>query len=123
VNGSTKADLEVSGQHYPKFSFGVINNLYADVILGVDFMKLHWSVIFETAGPRDAICLQTRSSTNVPGACNVLAAKVDVPSIFRTVDKNCNPIATKSWKFGLEDKQFISEEVKKLLQAGIIEPS
>jgi len=112
----------VSGQRYPKFSFGVMDNFCADVILGVDFMKLHRSVTFETAGFRDAICLQTRTSTNVQGACNVLAAKVDAPHIFRMVDKNCKPIATKSRKFGLEDKQFIIEEVK-LLQAGINEPS
>jgi len=122
INGSTRADLVVSGQRYPKFSFGVMDNLCADVILGVDFMKLHRSVTFETTGSRDAICLQTRTSTNVQGVCNVLAAKVDAPRIFRTVDKNCKPTETKSRKFGLEDKQFISEEVTKLLQAGIIEP-
>ena len=77
VNGSTRADLVVSGQRYPKFSFWEMDNLCMDVILEVDFMQLHWSVIFETAGSRDAICLQTRNSTDVQGACNVLAAKVD----------------------------------------------
>ena len=52
VNGSTRANLMVSGQRYSKFSFGVMDNLWANVILGVDFMKLHWSVTFETAGTR-----------------------------------------------------------------------
>ena len=52
VNGSTRANLMVSGQRYSKFSFRVMDNLWANVILGVDFMKLHWSVTFETAGTR-----------------------------------------------------------------------
>jgi len=86
-------------------------------------MKLHRSITFETSRSRDAICLQTRTSINVQGACNVLTAKVHAPRIFWTVDKNCKPIATKSRKFGLEEKRFISEEVRKLLQVGIIEPS
>jgi len=43
-----------------------MDDLCADVILGVDFMKLHRSITFETAGSRDAICLQTRSSTGSP---------------------------------------------------------
>jgi len=86
VNDSTRADLVVSGQRYPKFSFGLMDNLCADVILGVDFMKLHRSIIFKTAGSRVATCLQTRSSTNVQGACNVLAVKVNAPRFFRTVD-------------------------------------
>ena len=33
VNGSTRADLVVSDQRYLKFSFGVMDNLCADVIV------------------------------------------------------------------------------------------
>ena len=35
----------------------------------------------------------------------------------------CQPIATKSRKFNHEDKLFIKEEVRKLLNEQIIEPS
>jgi len=55
--------------------------------------------------------------------CNVAAAKIDPPLLFHNLTSDCHPIACKSRKYSEPDKQFISQEVSNLLDAGIIEPS
>ena len=55
--------------------------------------------------------------------CGVTVSTVETPRIFHNVLLTCQPIATKSRKFNDEDKLFIKEEVRKLLNEQIIEPS
>ena len=61
-------------------------------------------------------------SQNV-GFCNLVAANIDPPKLFYNIKEDCRPIACKSRKYSDSDKLFISEEVSKLLKAGIIERS
>jgi len=79
-------------------------------------MKLHWSVTFEPAWCRDAVCLRTRSSTKLQHKVYVMCWKVHPARVFRTVDKNCKHIATKSRNLSLKDKQFTSKEVIKFFK-------
>ena len=52
-----------------------------------------------------------------------MAAKIEPPRIFRSVFKDCVPVATKSRRYSETDKKFIQEEDSKLLKEEIIEPS
>ena len=52
-----------------------------------------------------------------------MAANADLSRIFRTVQEDCNPVSTKSRRCSNEDTTFINEEVNKLLNEGIIQPS
>ena len=55
--------------------------------------------------------------------CGVTVSIVETPRIFHNMLPTCQPIATKSRKFNHEDNLFIKEEVRKLLNEQIIEPS
>ena len=122
VHGTAEVDLIVADKYYYHFRFGVINELCADVILGLDFIKMHKEVQFNLHGPNKPLRIDTGSATTSE-ACLVMAAKVEQPRIFRSLEKNCKPIATKSRKYSQADQDFIKEEICKLLEEGIIEPS
>ena len=45
------------------------------------------------------------------------------PELFAHLSPDCQPIASKSRKYSKTDKEFIVKKVKRLAEAGIIEPS
>ncbi|KRX92976.1 Retrovirus-related Pol polyprotein from transposon 17.6 [Trichinella pseudospiralis] len=49
--------------------------------------------------------------------------KMDPPRLFAHLSPDCRPIATTSRKFSAEDTDFIRNEVRTLLEDGVIEPS
>ena len=120
IHGFVNVNASVLGNDY-LLKLGVIDKLYADIILGQDFLKLHESVTIEMGSSQPSISIcnkQERKAT-----CSVSMAKIFPPRLFQFLDcKSCIPIATKSRKFK-EDKKFIREEISKLLTEGIIEPS
>ena len=94
-----------------------MNNICADVLLGLEFMRNHKEDIFMFGG-RDKVLNISKNS------CNVLPARVNkAPSIFLFVDSNVKPIAIRSRKFKADDSKFIKSKVEKLLKDGIIELS
>jgi len=80
-------------------------------------MKLHRSITFKMVGRFDSF---TVPSTKVGG---VAAADVEAPRSFQFLSPDVKPIATRSWRFNVEDAQFIKDEVAKLQSEGIIESS
>ena len=96
-----------------------MEELCADVILGLDFMKLHNEIEFKMHGPQEAISI----NRPINKSCNVMAAKIKPPRIFRSISPDCVPVATKCRRYSESDKKFIKEEISRLLEEGIIEPS
>ena len=123
INGEARVSLEISGKTYTKFTLGVMDNLCADVILGLDFMKEHEEVRFKLHGNKSLLEVDSGVVKRMDYVCLVMAANVDPPRIFRTVKKDCKPVVTKSRRYSKEDETFIKEEVMKLLKEGVIEPS
>ena len=123
VHSNAKVDLQVNKENYARFNVGVVDKLCADVILGRDFMKLHEGVHFNQQGHKSVLQVNPGRTKHSDEMCLVMAANVDPPRIFRTVKENCKPVATKSRRYSKEDTKFINEEVIKLLNEGIIEPS
>ena len=58
-----------------------MNQLCADVILGLDFMKMHKEVQFKLHGPNRFIRIGTGSATTSE-ACLIMAANLEPPKIF-----------------------------------------
>jgi len=59
---SVKATVTLHGQTYQHVRFGVEKDLYADAVLGQDFMHLHDSVIFQVSRDLDPVAVgQDRS--------------------------------------------------------------
>jgi len=80
-------------------------------------MNQHQEVVLKLGGPRKGLVVDTKSH------CAVAASSVDTPRFFHNLDTNCRLNATASHKFKQEDKLFIRDEVSKLLNDNIIEPS
>ena len=69
------------------------------------------------------VCFPFNGSQEPLSICGVAAAKVDAPSLFENLTKDCKPVATKSRRHSVADERFIQTEVQKLLKDGVIEPS
>ena len=119
VKGAVLVNFKVFNKNYPKFKLGVMEELCADVILGLDFMKLHSEIEFKMDGPQEAISINRPLNKS----CNVMAAKIEPPRIFRSISPDCILVATKCRRYSKSDKKFIKEEISRLLEEGIIEPS
>ena len=122
-HGIAKVDLQVNKDNYARLNLGVVDKLCADVILGLDFMKLHEGVHFNLHGHISVLQVNLGRVKHSDEMCLVTAANVDPPQIFRTVKEDRKPVATKSRRYSREDTKFINEEVNKLLNEGIMEPS
>ena len=89
VKGAVLVNLKVFNNNYPKFKLGVVEELCAEVILGIDFIKLHSKIEFKMYGPQEAISINNH--LNKP--CNVMAAKIEPPRIFQSISPNCASVA------------------------------
>ena len=108
VLGFVKTALKINGRYYKNVKFGVVYNLCADIILGLDFLQKHRRVIFQFHGQVNDLCIND-------GHCSVSAAKVkEMPEIFKFIDPNVRPIAVKSRNYSSADRCFIANGVSKL---------
>ena len=119
IKGIVSVELCAFNNTYSELKLGVMKDLCADLILGIDFMKQHKEIKFKFSGNQNAVSINdTRTQV-----CNVMAANIEPPRIFRSIPKDCVPVATKSRRYSEADTRFINEEVSKLLKEKIIEPS
>ena len=77
-------------------------------------MRQHEEVVFKLGGSKKGLVVEH---------CGVAASRVYTQRLFRNLIPGCQPIVTKSRKFNNDDRQFIYNEVSKLLNDNIIEPS
>ena len=108
VRGNVIANLKIEGRTYPGLSFGVVDSLCTDVILGQAFLKKHNEVIFRLDGP------EKRQMVDSPAQCAVTVSKLETYRLFGNLEPGCKPIATKSRRYNESDKLFIRYEVNKL---------
>ncbi|KRZ44323.1 Retrovirus-related Pol polyprotein from transposon 17.6 [Trichinella pseudospiralis] len=110
--GCITVDLKVQDRLYESFRLRVLPHLCADVILGQDFHRMHESVTLNYGGNLPPLII-----------CGLATLRVDPPRLFAHLSPDCRPIATTSRKFSAEDTDFIRNEVRTLLEDGVIEPS
>ena len=89
-----------------------MSNLCTDVILGQNWQEQHESVTICFGGTAPFVTI-----------CGLSTLHVDPPPLFQFLVPGYKPIASKSRRYCMEDKEFISTEINKLLEEGIIEPS
>ena len=119
VLGRGTSDFDVQGRtyEYKNFSFEVISNLCADVVLGQSFLNKHSEVLLKLKGTQKRLVIDNKPY------CGVSASNFGGRRLFQNLQPDHKPIATKSRKFNDSDKVFIKNEVSHLLKEGIIEPS
>ena len=112
MQGYCKADITLNGRLYPNRTLYILSNLCVDVILGQNWQSQHESITIEYGGMAPPLKICGLTTLNIPP-----------PSLFQYLTSECKPIATKSRRYSNEDRRFISSEIMKLLDEGIIEPS
>ena len=112
TKGYCVSNLTVEGRDYEDVELSILPDLCTDLILGMPFLKRHQDVRLTFGGkePRLEICGMTRM-------------KVETPKLFSNLSADCHPIATKSRRFNPPDEKFIEDEIQRLLNEDVIEPS
>ena len=90
----------------------VMENLYADVMLGQDFMERHKSVVFTFNGKEPTLQVSALTPMEVPP-----------PSLFMHLSSDCKQIAVKPRRHTKDDEEFIKKKTQRLLDEGTIKPS
>ncbi|XP_072401065.1 uncharacterized protein [Diabrotica undecimpunctata] len=112
VKGVTTQNIKIGDHSYDNINLFIVKNLCADIIIGHDVLSNHSSLEFEFGRPKEVFKV-----------CSVVEASVPAVPLFCNLTSNCKPIAVKSRRHSAEDQIFIKNEVKKLLNDGIIEES
>ena len=90
IVGLCTTDIIVNDQKYERVSFGVMEYLCSDVILGQTFQKLHNRLVIEYGGSKnDLIILK-------PKVCALTEALISKETLFPSLPAKCRPIAVKS---------------------------
>ena len=112
IEGYCYTDIILENRIYGNIKLYILSNLCTDVILGQNWQEQHESITicFGGAAPPVNICGLSTLCTNPP-------------PLFQFLSSECKPVASKSRRYCMEDKAFISTEIDKLLDEGIIELS
>ena len=89
------------------------------MIIGKDFIKKHKSVTLCFDGPEPALQFPSQDNFN----CVLTAMNIQLPTLFANIPADVKPIACKSRKYKMLDRNYIAAETSRLLKEGIIEPS
>ena len=95
-----------------------MEELCTDIILGIDFMKLHSQIDFKMQGPQEGISVNRLLGK----PCNVIVAEIKPQKFFLSIS-DCVPITTNCRWYSKLDKKFIKKEISKLLEERIIKLS
>ena len=114
-------DAEVNGKLYRGIVASVLKSMVCPLILGKDFLRRHKQVTFQFDGTDDPVVFGAISQTDTKKPSTLM--NVPPPPLFTNLSPDCKPIAEKSRRKNERDKQFIKEEIAKLLAEGKIEPS
>lgn len=112
TSGVCEVNINVNGRGYERVCLTVLPKLCCDVVLGQDFQKLHESVQLNYGGDLPPLVI-----------CGLGVLKIDPPELFGNLTADCHPVASKSRRYSTEDREFIENEVQRLLKEEIIEPS
>ena len=114
--GYCTVDVTLKGSNYPSTHLSILKDLCSDVVLGQDFQSQHQSVIIGYNGPKPDLQL---SNDTVYG---LAAAFAEEPSLFSNLSGSCK-VAVKSRQYSNSDREFIDQEIQRLLSEGITEAS
>lgn len=107
-----RVNIQLQDHSYTMVEVLIMKNLCADFLVGHDILKYHSTVEigFKGDGPPLKIC-------------SLATACVQPVPLFSNLTPDCRPVVTKSRRHSVEDQKFISTEITRLLEEGVIEPS
>ena len=105
-------ELRIKDRTYQNIKLFVLPNLCTSLILGLDFLSKHKSVILNYGGTEPPLSI-----------CGLSTLKTEPKSLFSNLAPDCKPIADSRRRYSLEDQAFIAQEITRMLKEDIIEPS
>ena len=119
VLGTVELSMKINSIQYAT-KLNVVDSLVSDVIIGMDILGQHKLVQLETNGTRQIATFSWNSQV----ASVFPPLKIDPPTVFSQLTKErAKPTVTKSRHTTPENREFIKNEIARLLRDGIIEPS
>ena len=109
TEGSCSVTIKYQGQTYKDLHLSVMPGLCSDLILGLNFQSQYDNVTFKYNGTKPPLSVSSLTTLNI-----------EPKSLFKNLTAECE---WKSPQQKKDDLTFISNEVKRLLKEGIIEPS
>ena len=110
--GYVYVSLEYGNVKFDNVKLAVLKNLCSKVLIGHDIIGSHSSLEISFGGPKPKLMI-----------CSLATLNVQPPPLFENLDPAIVPIADKSRYYSKEDREFIHQEVQRLLKEGIIEKS
>jgi hypothetical protein len=122
TEGVVTVSLKIKDNLYNDFDLHILPHLCCPVIIGNDLFSQHSKLIICFNGPRgDLKVPDHKSNPKEASHCNLTEAMVQLPSLFRNLSQDCHPIKCPSRNYTPPDREFISNEIARMLKAGIIE--
>ncbi len=122
IIGYIDVTMRVNSETY-QTRLKVARNLVADVIIGMDLLGKHAAVHLKTNGNRSPVSFSSGSRASHAAAV-FPSLNIEPPVVFSDITKEkAKPVAAKSRYVSPENKQYLTSEITRLLDAGIIEPS
>jgi len=113
VSGECEVSARIGNREYPNVTMCVMDGLRTDVILRRDFMAQHSSVNFNFGVSQPLLNLGTLEALKT----------LSEPRLFDFLKEDCQPIVTKPRRYSNEDRTFIAQKGRELLQDGLIQRS
>ena len=119
ILGFVTTDISIQGKLYKEVQLGVMDDLCADILIGIDFMLNRGLKTIVLGNNKESACIREWTTKTSNAAC----IQNKNSSLFQFLKPNCKPIATRSRNYSAEDRKFIASEVDRLRNKGVIEES
>jgi len=122
VAGVSDTILSMKDRFYT-VKFSVVDALICDVLIGLDVLSQHQSVSLSLGGSAEPIEISNVASIMKCDSSIFPVMKVEPPMIFNEEVYDAKPVITKSRWTSNKDREFMQNEITRMLKEGIIEPS
>ena len=103
--GFCLVDIVNNGIKFPETRLNAFENLCSDVILGLDFQSQYQRLIFQFSGSSPDLLVSREFN------CTLAAAQATEVSLFSNLSSDVKPIATRSRRYGENDRAFIDNNI------------
>ena len=119
ISGICEVLLCFAGRYYA-VAFSVVSKLITDAIIGLDVLSQHSTVSRCLEGPKEPIEIHNLAAVS---ASHFPVMDIEPPVLFPEEVYMSKPVTTKARWSRAQDKVFMEQEVVRMLDQGIIEPS
>ena len=103
IEGKTKADVIFDQETYHDISFTLLDNLVAEVIIGLKLLKRHKSVTLQFIGTLKPLIFKSSYNKKLSVACS----NIEYPTLFPGVSEKTKAVRIPTRRYSKDDRMFI----------------